>query len=328
MVKRRVDYSRRKKKKSPVPFLIILNVILWGSGLYLWFRDSEWFSMGGVVGDLNQGRFESESRQLPVFNEANALASHEVSLELDSAHVLLINLTTHDVVFAQNSNERAYPASLTKIMTVLLGIEHTTNDELTVFADFNQLFIEGAAMAGFSYGETRTLEEVLHGMMLPSGADATTTLAYHVSGTYEAFVALMNEKAREIGMENTHFMNASGLHHPAHYSTAMDLAILFRYALQYEQFREIIMTPAYDITLEDGREHTMLNTMHALMFDTAFSGGEILGGKDGYTHEASWCLASFATDGADEYMLITLDAKSLHGHIFDAFDAYEYFFNW
>jgi len=294
----------------------------------LWYLEVSTPTVPGDEGSTGQRwTYDTLVTRLPDFNETHAFAPYEVDVQLGSANVLLINLSTNEVIFSQNARARAYPASLTKIMTVLLGIEHATDDELTVVADFNELFLEGAAMAGFIYGETRTLDEVLHGTMLPSGADATSTLAHHISGSYEGFIALMNEKAREIGMEDTHFMNASGLHHPEHYSTAMDMAILFRHALQYEQFRQIITTESYDIVLGDGRSHTMFNTMNLLMFDTMFLGGEILGGKDGYTHEALWCLASLATDGIDEYILITMNAEQLHGHIFDAFDAYEYFLN-
>ena len=331
------EKNASKKKYSWTPFLLILNVLLWGSAIYLWLQDYE-----SVPPVAEQFTYEQEI-ELPVapappiltFGEESTDAYDEVNFSMYSNYALLINLATGEVLFARNENERVYPASITKIMTVLVGLEYADGEDLTVQADFNELFMAGAAMAQFEYGETRTLSEVLHGSMLPSGADATTTLAYHVGGTYEGFVDLMNATAMRLGMFDTHFTNASGLHDDDHYTTAYDIALMLEYALEVEGFREVFTASSYAITTRAGTEHVMASTMFSsigtLGRTPEFDSGEILGGKDGFTFAAGLCLASLATDGIDEFILITLQAPyesdTSNPHVVDAFTIYEYFFN-
>ena len=259
----------------------------------------------------------------------NALSYEDVNFYISSSNALLINLTAGEVVFEHNANERVYPASLTKIMTVLIGLEQATGDTMIVKADFTQLMLDNAAIVGFEYGEERSLMEILHGAMLPSGADATSTIAYNIAGSYEGFVELMNERARELGMYQTNFTNASGLHNENHYSTAHDMAVLLRYALDNPIFREIFMAKEYPFTSLFGEHHVMKSTLFMNLWTTSFTGGEIIGGRTGFTSEAGRCLASLATNGEDEFILITFGADSYdanqNAHISDAFTIYEYF---
>ena len=331
----RQAHTNRKKKRNLTPTLLILNILLWGSAIYLWLQDYE--SAPTVAGQFAyEQAIETPDIDVPIFNDGNVESYNEVGFSMYSNHALLINLTSGDVLFAHNENERVYPASVTKIMTVLVGLEYADGEDLIVQADFDELFRESAAMAGFEYGETRTLSEVLHGAMLPSGADATTTLAYHVAGSYQGFVDLMNETAMRLGMFDTHFTNASGLHDDNHYTTAYDIALMLEYALQIETFKNIFTTPIYTITTGAGDEHDMVSTMFNSIATSGrspdFSGGEILGGKSGFTFAAGLCLVSLATNGVDEFILITLQASHEIGisqpHIVDAFTIYEYFFNY
>ena len=334
--KMRQNRNSKKEKCYLTSFLLILNVFLWGSAIYLWLQDHE--PAPTVAGQFTyEQEIEIPVTPVPIFNDGNTDFYDEVGFSMYSNHALLINLTTGEVLFAHHENDRVYPASITKIMTVLVGLEHAEGEVMIVQADFNELFLAGAAMAQFEYGETRTLSEVLHGSMLPSGADATTTLAYHVGGSYEGFVSLMNETALRLGMSNTHFTNASGLHDENHYTTAYDIALMLEYALEIEAFRAIFTTPSYAITTRAGGEHimtsTMFNSISSLTRTPEFIGGEILGGKDGFTNAAGLCLASLATDGVDEFILITLQAPTSsetatsNAHVVDAFTIYEYFFN-
>lgn len=326
----------KKKKRRLLPFLLVLNILLWGTAIHLWLQDHD---PPPIVAD--QFTYEQEIEILPVIptpsvQEVSVTTYDDVSFSMYSDYALLINLTAGEALFAHNENERVYPASITKIMTVLVGLEHADDDdELIVEADFNELFLEGASMAYFEYGETRTLSDVLHGSMLPSGADATSTLAHHVGGSYEGFVDLMNETAMRLGMNDTHFANASGLHDDDHYTTPHDIALMLEYALEVDGFRDVFTVSNYAMTTGGGNEHIMISTMFnsiaSLGLTPEFNGGEILGGKDGFTLEGGLCLASLATDGTDEYILITLQADPelsyLQPHVADAFTIYEYFFN-
>ena len=322
---------RKKERRYLTPLLFIFNVPLWGVAIYLWGRDIDLPPLVTTDFVIEAEINVPETMELPAFHHYSSLSIEEVGLHFYSSHALLINLDTGEILFDHRGNERTYPASITKIMTVLVGLEHATSDELVVHANFDALMQANLAMAGFVYGETRTLSEVLHASMLASGADATTTLAYHVAGSYQGFVDLMNETAQALGMYNTHFTNASGLHDENQYTTAYDIALLLDYALGHLYFREIFTAPTYLFINSEGQEQLMESTMFRNMPITTFNGGEILGGKTGYTTPAGLCLASLATDGINEFALITFGATpvslELPEHISDAFAIYEYFFN-
>ncbi len=261
------------------------------------------------------------------FKTNQVLTESEVDLSLVSDYALLVNLTTNEVIYEKNAHQRTYPASLTKMMTVLVGIEHMKKEAVTIDVDYNALAIEGAAIAGFYNGEVVSYEDLLYGTMLPSGADAALMLAKVVAGSEEAFVALMNEKAKQLGMNDTHFTNVVGLHDDNHYSTAWDLAMLEKVALYNETFREIFSAKSY--TTESASRLTFTSRMFDRMKSPSFNGGEVLGGKTGYTEEAALCLASYATDGENEYLLVTTHANgnpyTPQYHVLDALEAYDYF---
>jgi len=312
-----------------VKVLIALNVLIWAVGAFLWLSvtdqppmRSEDFVMAREIAIPIQTDFDD-------FRLDFALILEDTDLAITSRNALLINLDTGEIVFNHYGEERAYPASITKIMTVLLGIIYGENDYVLVNANFNYLMGAGAALAGFVYGETRTFSEILHGSMLSSGADATTALAYNVSGSYQEFVNLMNTTAARLGMANTHFMNASGLHHEHHFTTAYDTALLIDYALNYPAFRTIFTQATYSFTDFFGYTRLMESSMQQSMPSLWFNGGHILGGKSGFTQPAGLCLASIASNGEHEFVLVTFGAPvvdDMNTHTLDAFAIYEYFF--
>jgi len=254
----------------------------------------------------------------------------EVDFVMSSQYALLINLTTGLVLFEHQADVRAFPASVTKIMTALVGLEHgDMDDSVVVEADFDGLFLSEAAQAGFQYGEIRPFSEIVNGVMLPSGGDATEALANHIAGSYEAFVHLMNVKARELGMHDTHFVTATGLHDDNHYTTAYDIATLLRYALENPDFREMFTREAYELSEPNIFGSIMHSTLFYFAPTTEFQGGEIIGGRTGFTFQAGRCLASLATNGEDEFILVTfgagLDNNDQSAHIQDALTIYSYF---
>lgn len=181
---------------------------------------------------------------------------------------------------------------------------------------FPELTAENASMAGFAPGETVTVRDVLYGAMLPSGAECCEALARLVSGSESAFVALMNQKAAELGMKNTHFCNPIGLTETEHYSTAADLAKLLQAALQNETFRTIFTTGHYTSipTAQHPEGVSFASTLLSKLNGSELSDGQdkILGGKTGYTAAAGLCLASLATVQGREYILVTLGAPGSH----------------
>jgi D-alanyl-D-alanine carboxypeptidase (penicillin-binding protein 5/6) len=185
-------------------------------------------------------------------------------------------------------------------------------------------------MAGFKPGEKVRATDLLYGALLPSGAESCIGLAIHIASSESDFVVMMNQKAMELGMINTHFENTTGLHDENHYTTAKDLAILLSYALQNDTFHEIFTSSSH--STKPTNKHPGGMTLYSTMFDKLnqsnqkITDGEILGGKTGYTDEAGLCLASLAKVGNQEYILVTAGAKGDHYseqyNITDAFAVY------
>ena len=157
-------------------------------------------------------------------------ATKTLDLELYSENALLIDLESNTVLVQKNADASIYPASMTKVMTVLVAAEHIENwDETFTMTQsiIDPLFLADASMAGFVHGEAVSMTELLYGAVLPSGAEATEALAIVTAGSEEAFAALMNEKAQALGLKDTHFVDASGLHDENHYTTLSDMAVSY-----------------------------------------------------------------------------------------------------
>ena len=246
---------------------------------------------------------------------------------LVSPYAILVDADSGEAVAEKEADASIYPASMTKVMTALLALEANPNLEqpVTLPEDiFPELRAEGASMAGFLPGETATVRDLLYGVLLPSGAECCEALAREVSGSEEAFVELMNQKAAELGMASTHFCNPTGLHDPEHVSTVRDMARLLRAAVQNELFRTIFATARYTVPPTnlhpDG--FTMESTFWSELDGTELRRGKFLGGKTGYTSAAGLCLASAAEVKGKTYLMVTAGAQGNHNtepyHVDDA----------
>ena len=250
--------------------------------------------------------------------------------ELDASHAILVDLTSGEVVAQRLADERIYPASMTKIMTVLVAVEALTTAELettfTMTADIvNAAIAEGASRAGFEAGERVKLIDLLYGAALPSGADATAALAQYVAGSEQKYVELMNEKAQQLGLTQTRFVNASGLHHDEHYSTVREIAALMAYAMDNELCRKLLSAASYTTASTEIHPYgiTLYSTTFSRMSSTTFGPVSVIAGKTGYTEEARFCLVSLATrpDGR-EYVLVTVGGSSKYAPAADCSTVY------
>lgn len=267
-----------------------------------------------------------------MFSGSDEIPEGNIDLNtLYSPYAVLVDLESGNVLAEQNSTERMYPASLTKIMTALIAIEETEDMEQTTTLPsdiFPSLYEENASLAGFQPGETVTWKDLLYGVMLPSGAECCLTFARQIAGSEGAFVDLMNKKAEELGMNDTHFSNATGLQDKKHYSTVRDIAVLLRYALENETFRQVFTARRYSVppTAYHSEGFTFYNTMFQAMDNAGISDDDILGGKTGYTEKAGLCLASLAEINDREYILVTAKADGSHYtepyHVMDAENVY------
>lgn len=246
---------------------------------------------------------------------------------LSSPRAALLERDSGRIIAGRDLDTSAPPASLTKIMTVLLAIENLPdlNQTVTIPPEiFNALWAENASLAGFSPGETVPMSDLLYGALLPSGAECCITLANQVSGSEEAFVEQMNHRAEQLGLSHTHFANCTGLEDPNHYASAADLARLLNEALDNKTFRQIFTARSH--TTASSTEHpqgfTMYSSMFSLLDAIPGQGDALLGGKTGFTDEAGLCLASLIDENGREFILVTTGAPGDHStdpnHLLDA----------
>ena len=259
-------------------------------------------------------------------------------LDITSGYGILIDLDTNKVLAAKSAQEKIYPASMTKIMTLIVAYENVSDTDATYTFKaemLDELFRQNASVAGFSAGESVPVKDLFYGCILPSGADATGALAEYVAGSEEAFAVLMNKKAAAMGLKNTHFVTASGLHDDNHYSTCEDMAAILRYAVNNTGMREILST--YQYTTTKTAEHpdgiTLTSTLKSRMSGNEAAGVFVQGGKTGYTIEGRNCLATFAANCTEEqaaltsprYILVTAFASGEYTPVFDAINVYSEF---
>lgn len=212
----------------------------------------------------------------------------------------VINAVTGEAVFEKDMNECHAMASTTKIMTAIIAIEQCDMDE-EVTVSHNAAYQEGSA-AYIREGNVITMRDLLYGLMLNSGNDAAVAIAEHVSGTSEAFAELMNKKAELLGLEATHFMNPNGLDDPEHYTTAYELALIARYAMQNADFRDIVGTRTYQATPINADETLYFSNHNKLL--KSYDGAT--GIKTGYTRATGRCLVSSAERDGMEFIAVTL----------------------
>ena len=221
-----------------------------------------------------------------------------LDLELYSENALLIDLESNTVLVQKNADARIYPASMTKVMTVLVAAEHIENwDETFTMTQsiIDPLFLADASMAGFVHGEEVSMTELLYGAVLPSGAEATQALAIVTAGSEEAFAALMNEKAQELGLKDTHFVDASGLHDENHYTTLSDMAIIMQAALDNPHCREVLTSVNHTspATTQNPEGVAMTNRFLYRIRPQQTGSVDIQAAKTGYTAQAMNCCVSY-----------------------------------
>ncbi|MEE1239045.1 MAG: serine hydrolase [Acutalibacteraceae bacterium] len=245
---------------------------------------------------------------------------------------IIINTATNKAVAARNPHTRFYPASTTKIMTLLVACENIKNydDTFTMTLEITDpLYVAEASVAGFLNGEKVTMTDLLYGLILPSGADAAIGLAEKIAGGEAEFVKLMNKKAEELGLTDTHFVNTSGLYDSEHYTTAYDMAVILETALKNPVCKKVLSTYRYTTSKTpqhpDGIE--LSATLFDYMYGTEPETATVLGGKTGFVNESGYCIASYgqSTETGNEYIVVTLKNSSRWPAIHGQIDLYKQF---
>lgn len=232
--------------------------------------------------------------------------------DVDAESAILMDINTGTILYEKNINEELYPASTTKILTTLLALENSSLDEVVTFSHNAVFSIEpGSSHIGIVDGEQLTMEQCLYGIMLESANEVSNAVAEHVGGSIEEFTNMMNKKAEELGCKNTHFTNANGLPDENHYTSAYDLALIGRAAMQNETFRTITSTTTYTIPPTNLQEETRyLSNHHKMLPKRLYAYADCIGGKTGYTNVARQTLVTFAKRGDLELVCVIMKTES------------------
>ncbi|MBR1752611.1 MAG: D-alanyl-D-alanine carboxypeptidase [Ruminococcus sp.] len=219
--------------------------------------------------------------------------------KIASKYCIIVDADENKIIAGTGYDKKMYPASLTKLMTLLVAVENADDMKATykfTSKDIDPLIEQEASRVGFEPGEKVTVKDMLYGTALCSGADATTGLAKLISGSEKEFVELMNKKAEELGMDSTHFVNASGLYNKNHISSCQDMAALLKACLENKTCKKILSAEKY--TTAKTKVHPDGMELYSIVFQNIYNYGqdpdfEIGGGKTGYTDEAGTLLASY-----------------------------------
>lgn len=226
-------------------------------------------------------------------------AKSDVLTNISADYVAVVDQKSGKLICERNAEEQMYPASLTKMMTAILAIEEfpDLSPRITVTSEMlNGLKMSDASVAGFQVGDQPTVEDLLYGISLSSGADACNALAIAHFGSTVPFVMQMNGKAKELGMTSTHFANVTGLHDADNYTTAKDMAKLVQYCVKNKTFVKIFSADSYTtsslLSAPNGIHMYSMVRYLAAMHGLSLPG--LIGAKTGYTVPAGRCLACWA----------------------------------
>ena len=252
--------------------------------------------------------------------------------ELPSTYAVLIDLDTHEILAEKDANTVIYPASMTKILTVLVAAEAVTeadlDDTFTMTREITDYcYVNGCSVVGLMVDETVSVRELFYGTILPSGADAAVGLATYVAGSQDAFVDMMNDKLEELGLSDTaHFTNCVGLFDEAHACTVTDMAAILEAAMNNDLCREVLGAHTYEtVPTSDHPEGQILSNWFLRRIEDKDTGGlTVMGAKTGYVVQSGNCAASWAQDSSGHrYLCVTADASSAWQAIYDHAELYK-----
>lgn len=241
--------------------------------------------------------------------QTDALANWPQGPAIYAESGILVDLDTQEILYSKNIDKQLYPASITKVMTTLVAIESSSPEEPVTFSQHALDSIEwDSSNIGCRLNETLTMEQCWYAMMLNSANEVCCGVAEHISGSIEAFVEKMNQKAAELGCTNTHFSNPNGLPDETHYTTAHDMALIANAAYQNESFRQVFSTRQYEIppTPQYTETRYLYNHHKMMQPDTEYYYEGCLGGKTGYTETALNTLVTIASRNGKNLLCVTM----------------------
>ena len=266
------------------------------------------------------------------YNNASAYITNEGII---SEYAVLIDADTGEVIAYKNPDDKMYPASMTKILSLLVAVENIKDEDLSVPVTISSeavsyAFSHDCSSAGFEENETVTLQDLLYGAILPSGGEATYQLALYVAGSHEAFVDMMNDKSEELGISDTaHFTNCVGVYDDNQYCTVTDMAMILKAAVSNELCRQVLSAHIYTTSVSDAHpEGLEISNWFLRRIEDKDTHGEVLCAKTGYVDQSGNCAASYSIQNSGkQYILVSGKSWSAWRCIYDHVDIYTEYTN-
>ena len=262
--------------------------------------------------DLAEGYEVSDAADMQSVSEEN----------VQSTYVSLINATTGQLIVSRNARERINPASMTKVLTLLVAAENIDDLDALVTVDTvdtDYAYTNDLSIAGFEAGETVTVRDLLYGAILPSGGECCSALARYVAGSEEDFVAMMNDRVAELGLSaTTHFTNPAGCYAADHYTTAVDISMIMKAAIENDLARQVLYAHKYTTSSTDQHPDGIeLSNWFLRRIEDKYTATEVMGAKTGYVPAAGNCAVSYTIVNGQVYICATGQAHSSWRAIFD-----------
>jgi serine-type D-Ala-D-Ala carboxypeptidase (penicillin-binding protein 5/6) len=292
--------KQREKRRSGrrIPRVLISLILV---AFFLLCLSSSLLAIGRAGGNQGYISFEMPASNLDQLESLDAGSPSIAEPSLAASAAFLLDPQTDDVLYEMNADQALPMASTTKVMTAILVLENANlSDSVTISEHASTV---GESSAWLEKGEVLTVEQLLYALLIQSANDAAVALAEHVGGSEEAFVGMMNEKAQELGLENTHFANPHGLDAEGHYTSARDLAITAAYAMRIPLFREIVVSTGYEIPWPGNPYPRVLENHNKLLDMYPYATGI----KTGYTLGAGKCLVASASKNGRELISVVLN---------------------
>lgn len=338
----RVRNKRKNKRKRMYVLVgaiaVVVLLIILGIVLHNYFSNNSESSDKGKVSEKKvEATLKPVETAEPVVTavpfsfEASADGDTEkFSKSVASKYGVVIDVDNEKIVAQKGSKKQIYPASMTKVMTVLVAAEHISKEQLSdkvkITLDITDYcYSHDCSAVGFSKNENVTVEDLFYGTILPSGADAGVALATYVAGSHDAFVDMMNEKAVELGIgETTHFTNCVGIYDDNHYSTVYDMAKIMKAASENELCMKVLNARTY--TTSKTKKHPkgiLISNWFLRRIEDKNINGEILYAKTGFVNQSGNCAVSMAQDGeGHSYICVTAGSTSSWKCIYDQVELY------
>lgn len=288
---------------------------------------------GGVKSSGGAVKENGNAAEGKVYSAQTTADTSGVGENVQSSYAIFIDLESGNILAQKDSKTIINPASMTKILTVLVAAEHIEekdlDDTFTITREITDYsYVNDCSSAGFAENETVTVRDLFYGTILPSGADAAAGLAIYVAGSLDAFVDMMNDKLEELGLSRTaHFTNCVGIYDQNHYCTLYDMAMIMEAAIDNELCREVMTAHTY--TTSETPEHPegiIISNWFLRRIEDKDTGGEVICAKTGYVVQSGSCAASYGVDkSGKEYICVTADAHSPWRCIYDHVELYKRF---